>query len=122
MSQHLILFSAGVRSDKIPDAINWTDISTSGSGSTNTPTITGISESISLKVTFNDTQYTLTYTLNGGAPSFPLATGDLIAVNNNDTLQFTASFVFSPVFGDTVSILNNSDSDTLLDTFSVTLS
>ncbi len=120
MSQHLILFTSIGPGDKIPDALNWTDISESGfAGETNTQTITGISTSIGLKVTFGGVNELMYYSLNGGGPLI-LISGDVFTVSNGDTVKFIADRLFDPV-SDLVTVLNNSDSDTVLDTFNVTL-
>lgn len=110
--------------DVTPDAVDWNNISTAGSNATtNTQTISGISQAITLRATFTEDRdnYTLQAIVNGSAVGSPVSSpGNFtFTVSNNDTVAFTASG------GDTrdssATITNTSDGDAVLDTFGITL-
>lgn len=116
--------------DVTPNAVNWTDITGEGVGTTNTQTISGINTSIILRVEYtgntsitgnlanvsvNGTEYQMDSDLeNNGFYIF--------TVNNGDSIFFRFISFFGIITPQTVTIKNSSDSNSILDTFTVQLS
>lgn len=111
--------------DVIPNPTpDWTDISGANSGQTNTQTISGINTSIILRIEsdyngsgqfsifINDVEYDLVTDIETNGFSDQ-------TVNNGDVVYFSR-FSAGNV-SETVTVKNNSDNNTVLDTFSITL-
>lgn len=111
-------FYSARRLDVTPAAVNWVD--TTGTTvllvSAN-QTITGIDTSITLKLNFTTTNGagTLEYRING-VTYVAVTSGDTFSINLNDTLNFRTSRGGRPDTI-TVTIINVSDSNTTLDTY-----
>lgn len=105
--------------DVTPNAVNWSDITGLGSAQNTNQTIAGIDTSITLRLdrsTILIGNGTAQYSKNNGAET-TFASGDTISMSNNDTLYFKVNnTTFSPITG-TVAVVNTSDSNALLDTF-----
>ena len=110
--------AAGGGADVTPNAVNWNDVVSAVSATTNTVTITGINTAINLsisgysfggfKVYINNNEFTIDddpYT---------------VSVSNNDEVYF----VFSTSTGEettiSITVTNASDGNTVLDTFTMT--
>lgn len=108
--------------DVTPNAVNWTDVSGTGGGTTNTQTISGINTTITLSInwTYSGVK-TISYSKNGGAfVDLYSGTGGssaTVSVSNNDTIAWK---VIGNGIAATFTIRNNSDSNVTLDTFVVT--
>ena len=110
--------------DVTPDAVNWNDLSTGGStATTNTQTISGISQAITLRATFTEDRdnYTLQAIVNGSLVGSPVSSpGNFtFTVSNNDTVAFRASG--GETRSSSATITNTSDGDAVLDTFGIDL-
>lgn len=116
-------WSGGV--DVIPNPTpDWTDISGASPGQTNTQTISGINTSIILRIEsdyngfgqfrifINDVGYNLDTDIETNGFSDQ-------TVNNGDVVYFSRSSAGN--VSETVTVKNNSDNNTVLDTFSITL-
>lgn len=105
--------------DVTPNAVNWNDVVSAVSATTNTVTITGINTAINLSISYtgynsgafsvykNDTEFDLT--------SYNPTT---LSVSNNDQVYF----FYNPQVESTVSVTvtNASDGNAVLDTFTMT--
>jgi hypothetical protein len=116
----------GGGSDVTPNAVDWFEASSTGcETSTNTQTISGISTSINLSVSWifqgGDQSGIFSYSKNGGANVTISSNPTTISVSNSDTLNFTlASSVFGlSNDGRTITVTNTSDNNTVLDTFDI---
>lgn len=114
--------SSGVTPSPTPD---WTNISGSADGvrrNGNTVTISGITSAITLQVSFSwlNGDATLYYSKNGGAAT-AIAVGGTVSMSAGNTLQFSASSPDLSPDSTTVSVINQSDSGVVLDTFTVSL-
>lgn len=109
--------------DVTPNAVNWTDITDGNGPETNTQTISGINTSITLRIESN-------YIYNNGPFSIfvngvEYQMGQTISndgfynksVNNGDTIYFYRS---GGSISETVTVKNSSDSNAVLDTFTIT--
>lgn len=119
-------------SDVVPDAVNWSDVTYDEGLITTTYTkqqITGISSSITLKVSLNNTNVKCWYkvttandTYSSGLPSgnsfTQITNNQTFSVNNNQYVHFsvTDNGNIAPQ-STTATVKNNSDGDTSLDTF-----
>lgn len=129
MSHKLSMLRKKSTADIIPDPIDWPNVVgfTESNVDTVNQTISGISESITLGITYYDNiagsafYYSKNdgeWTFIGGPPASPGATFTL-QMSNNDTLKFRYnSSIRRGVL--TVTVKNNSDSFTTLDTFTIT--
>lgn len=120
-----------VANDVTPGAVNWTDASYDGfSYNYTTQQITGISTSITLQVSFSNTSYSqLYYKINAtntvpgsGTPPYSASYTSIlhngtITVANNEWLAFGARERVTGSASTTVTVINQSDSNTTLDTF-----
>ena len=116
-----------------PNAVNWSNVSQVGAGKTNTyvysaQQITGIDTSITLQVVFSNTgfaalkykiQSTSTAPKSNSAPlsnSYSSASHNgTITVSNNEYLVFASQGAIGQ--STTVTVINTSDSNATLDTF-----
>ena len=110
--------------DVTPDAVNWNNLSTGGSNATtNTQTISGINQSITLRATFTENRdnYTLQAIVNGSLIGSPVNSPDnfTFTVANGDTVAFRASG--GETRNSVATITNTSDGDAVLDTFNIDL-
>lgn len=130
--------SSGGGSDNTPNAINWTDIAWDTGDSLGTVTskqITGISGSIDLNVSEEETapdnillyyrvdnsEITANITGTPGSPWVQVAAspGSTFAVSNNQWVTFSCWSSTTTKNATTISVYNASDSNTLLDTFTI---
>jgi len=105
-------FYNAVGADVTPNSVDWTPITGVDFGTSNVQTISGISADITISVSYTGDIFLVTY-VNGAIETSPLT------ISNNDTIDFAAN-----AFGGGngfVTITNNSDGGTVLDTFSVTI-
>ena len=120
-----ILSKKGGAADVTPDSVDWPNAFSSGSNVTSsTETITGINTTIVLQINIS-----LSASCFFGSPVFQyskngssflnIASGNTINIQNNDTLSF---YFGSCRIGQvaTVTVINNSDGNTVLDTFTLT--
>jgi hypothetical protein len=105
-------FYGAVNADVTPNSVNWTNITGADFGTSNTQTISGIDTDITISVSYTGNIFLVTY-VNSTIETTPLT------ISNNDTIYFTAS-AFGGGSG-SVTVTNNADANTVLDTFSVTL-
>lgn len=109
--------ASGASADVTPDAIAWGNISASSStpavSTTTTESVTGISTAIEIKPTYTGTG-SLYYSVNGGTFT-SIASGSTFFVSTGDTLAWRVSA--SSTASGTVTVLNHSDGDATLDTF-----
>jgi len=115
----LALAAAGISggatsADITPDAVNWANISGSGSGSNANQTITGITAPITISLSNSGGGFP-SYDLNGAG--FSVYSGPFV-VTNGQTLRFSVGG--SPASG-TITVVNDTDSSTTLDTFTYSL-
>jgi hypothetical protein len=130
--------SSGGGSDNIPDSINWADISwdTGDSlGAVTSKQITGISGSIDLNVSEEETspdniflyyrvdssEITANITETPGSPWVQVvgSPGSTFTVNNNQWVTFSCWSSVTTKNATTISVYNASDSNVLLDTFTI---
>jgi len=119
-----------------PNAVNWLDKTqtTVTTNSTNGQQITGISGTITLKLNVDtDNLYDISYGVNStdstptswtAITSYPFGPGDTdtFTVSNNDWLFFAYLHATSPLcILSTVSVINVSDGNAVLDTFQTRL-
>ena len=108
--------------DVTPSAVNWADIIATdvaiASGSNSDQTISSISVTIRLEITYTGAGL-IGYSKNGGTNT-SITSGGTILVDVTNTLHFTATAIGSSANG-TVTIKNLSDGSTTLDTFTYTL-
>lgn len=116
-------------SDVTPDALNWTNVSATSSGSnatgtTNTLAIAGIDTPITLRASWTTagSPNTGTWVKNGVPGSFGTSPQE-VTVNLADTLAFRLRLLSldSDFSGGTVTVINRSDSDAPIDTFTYSL-
>jgi len=110
--------------DVTPNAVNWNNLSTAGStATTNTQTISGINQAITLRATFTENRdnYTLQAIVNGSLVGSPVSSpGNFtFTVSDNDTVAFRANG--GETRNSTATITNTSDGDAVLDTFNIDL-
>lgn len=106
--------------DVTPDAITWGTLGP-GSGVSLSPTFTGINQTITVNLNPVIIEGTLDYRINSGT-WIQFSTSTDISISNNDTLQFqynapreSGSFGLNGTFN----VTNVSDSNTILQTVSV---
>jgi hypothetical protein len=125
--------AGGGGGDNTPNAVNWSNVSQTGAGKTNTyvysaQQITGIDTSIALQVVFSNTAFSaLRYKIQStstvpASNSAPLSNSYIsashnstITVSNNEYLVFASQG--STGTSTTVTVNNTSDSNATLDTF-----
>lgn len=110
--------------DVTPNAVDWTDITGGGAGTTNTQTISGINTTITLRIEsiydgygefsiyINGTQFDLTFDIQANGFSNQ-------SVNNGDQIYFSRASSFGSA--ETVTVKNASDGNVVLDTFTISL-
>ncbi len=111
--------------DVTPDAVDWADIffTAPGADTNADQTIQGISEPITLG--FSESggapNTTFSYIKNSGSPVTITFDSTTVSMSSGDTLHFGAA---AGTGGDnfTVSVRNETDGDTTLDTFNVSVS
>lgn len=108
--------------DIIPDAVNWTDFSSSANmmGGTNEQRITGIEQAINLEISWTETSPTgnVYYQKNNQTEVIMTTNPFIISVSNYDILRFKQ---FSTVVRSlVVTVKNASNANTVLDTFTYT--
>jgi hypothetical protein len=137
---------AGGGGDVTPNAVNWADVSYSEdnlSGSKSSQQITGINQTITLRVNYTSAQgankvelYYLKSVSADGPPFFwteilpenytKILDGATFTVTNDEYVNFTvyygASWVPPSSADATVTVTNVTDSNTVLDTFVITVS
>lgn len=116
--------------DVIPDAVNWNNISSQVGGPFNSDSeqITGISQAITLRITYTGTM-NLSYKVASTAASVNYAldqTGWTVITSGNTFSVSPDFFVGFVRLGtrtstETVTVQNNSDGNTVLDTFTATM-
>ena len=104
--------------DVTPNAVNWNDVFSPLSATTNTVTITGINTAINLSISY--TGYSVgTFSVYKNGTEFDLTNDNpyTLSVSNNDQVYF----FYSPQAPSTVSVTvsNASDGNTVLDTFTM---
>lgn len=115
----IVISSTGVT----PDPVDWVDqTGTSGTLTSNTQTITGITSDITIKliIVANDTgdPNNLQYSKNGGLYT---TYSTPFTMSNNDTLQLRGiNIIGAPGTGLFIDVVNETDSDTSLDIWSAT--
>lgn len=117
-------FYNATNADFVPNAINWSDITGSYSGNTDSQSITGINTTIELRTTYSTGSsgaIQLRYQKNGGSVT-DIASGGSIFVNNGDTLIFVITYGGTYIDSSVVDITNQSDGGTLLDSLFVYMS
>ena len=119
--------TAAFVADYIPDALNWTNISGSYTGfdtvDTNTQTLAGINSTITIEVYRNTGGGTLSCYKNAVlATTVPVAasgSGNTFTAEVGDDIHFTWTVPPSSSDNYTVYVENDSDGNTVLDTFTV---
>lgn len=103
--------------DIVPNAVNWANISDTDNRAENSnQTISGIDVTITLEATCTDPDITI----------FPIVNGTTLnagpfTVDSGDTVRFEAFHSQQSAQSGTVTVANNSDGGTTLDTFTVSL-
>lgn len=105
--------------DVTPGALNFGSLTGSGTGYSGTDTITSITTSITLSfvTTADSGTLVLQYSKNGGAPQYATP----VSVVSGDTLYFIGSNPssgFGTAATGTIDVVNDTDSSTVLTTFS----
>jgi hypothetical protein len=118
VSALLAALAGSMNRDVVPAAVNWADINflTPGSASNANQTISGITGSITLAVSWGGAVLELEYNIDDGA-STPISNGGTLSISNGQTLNFTAAMNSPDI--DTVGVANQSDGGASLDTFLV---
>ena len=103
--------------DVTPNAVNWSNITTSSfpSGNNGPVTISGIGSPITIEVTFT-AGLGLEYSTNNAGSFNSITSGSTLVINNGDNLAFRMSSG-SPFVTYTVTIKNVTGDNTTLDTF-----
>jgi hypothetical protein len=111
-----ILFSTLSSGDKTPDAVNWANIGPGNEPQNNAnQTLQNFDGSLDLEM--NRTGSGLVYySLNGGSFTF-IADGGQVSVSDGDTLRWQVANAAPGTVSGTVTITNESDGSTSLDTF-----
>ena len=106
--------------DYTPDAVNWIDIITIGATGTNAnQTITGINQTVTIKVSWTVTSGTIStveYRINSGS-YVTINNNGTFTVVNNDTVNFRVGGAAGTFNTADFTIKNNSTSDSTIDTF-----
>ncbi len=121
---------ASAATDVTPNAVNWGNISYDGTTWTyTTQQITGINTPIILQISFSATYSFLRYKVNstntvptgstqpGSAGYISITQGGTFSVSNNQWVAFGTNDAISKSQSATVSVINLSDANTVLDTF-----
>lgn len=113
-----VIGAIGAGGDKTPDAVNWANIGPGVSPQTNaTQTINGIDGSITLEINYTGGGSNLFYySIDGGAFTI-VANGGTFVASNGETVRFQTTRVAAGTSSGTVTITNESDGGTSLDTF-----
>ncbi len=117
MSLMLFALAGSLRTpDKTPDAVNWANIGPGNEPQNNAnQTLQNFDGSINLEM--NRTGSGLVYySLNGGSFTF-IADGAQVSVSDGDTLRWQVANAAPGTVTGTVTITNESDGSTSLDTF-----
>ncbi len=116
MVANVLLAAAGAAGDKTPDAVNWANIGPGNEPQNNAnQTLQNFDGSINLEM--NRTGSGLVYySLNGGSFTF-IADGGQVSVSDGDTLRWQVANAAPGTVTGTVTITNESDGSTSLDTF-----
>jgi len=105
--------------DVTPNAVNWNDVVSSLSATTNTVTITGINTAINLSISYTGYS-TGAFSVYKNGTEFDLTNDNpyTLSVSNNDQVYF----FYNPQVESTVSVTvtNASDGNAVLDTFTMT--
>jgi len=106
--------------DYTPNAVDWANIITIGANGTNAnQTITGINQTVTIKVSWGNIQGTISlveYRINSGS-YVTINNNGTFTVVNNDTVNFRVSGAASTYNYADFTIKNNSTGDSTLDTF-----
>ena len=106
--------------DVTPNAVNWNDVFSPSSATTNTVTITGINTAINLSISYTGYNSPGAFSVYKNDTEFDLTTNNpyTLSVSNNDQVYF----FYNPQVESTVSVTvtNASDGNTVLDTFTMT--
>lgn len=123
MSHKLSMLRKKSTADVIPDPVNWSNITSDiGEGTNSNQTITGIDTPIILKLNRNViTEGGSLYSKNNGS-YISFASGDIVSMSNNDTLSFRITANFGNLVTGTAWIINTSNNNTLLDSFTYSVS
>ncbi|MEL6758505.1 MAG: hypothetical protein AAFP81_18910 [Pseudomonadota bacterium] len=116
---------ASLPPDVTPNAVNWANISGAETASNANQTINGIDTAITLRIEYTATgapAAILGASINGGAFN-NVNSGNTITVNNGDTVRFqVVAFGTAGSVSGTVTVINQSDGDATLDTFTYSVS
>lgn len=124
----LALAAAGISGGGDPslNAVNWGNISDStpspgtSSATTTTETVDGNTADANLTVTWTGAPSSVTYSLDGGGPALITSGGTVTIPAGGATLAFTFNKTSGSTSG-TVTIVNASDGDAAVDTFTYSL-
>ena len=109
--------------DVTPNAVNWANVSGAQTTQTAMLQITGITETITLRVVHSGSLSNISYDVNSTA-SFgtltAIASNGTFTVSNNEYVGFQAQINFSGSATQSFTITNVSDADAVLDTFTIT--
>lgn len=111
-------YSATVVSGVTPDAVNWANISGAVPVGNANQTFSGLSTAITLRFDFISGGTLLWYSKNNASLVEITPGTTTVSVSNGDTLKFSAGTEGDALDG-TVAVVNTSDGDTVLDTFTV---
>lgn len=109
-------------SDVTPNSVNWGNLSDliGGQDANSNQTISGIDTTISLKYSRSGDSITLKYRKNSGS-YITLSPGSTFTVSNGDTVNFQGETTNTSTRSGTITVINASDGDTTLDTFTYSL-
>lgn len=119
-------FMAVRSGDPSLNAVDWANISDSTASpgvsiaSTTTETVDGNTADADLTVTWTGSPTSVTYSLDGGGPTAISSGGTVTIPAGGATLAFTFNLTSGSTSG-TVTIVNASDGDTAVDTFTFSL-
>ena len=109
--------------DVTPAAVNWANVSGAQTTQTAMVQITGIDQTITLRVAYSGSLSNVVYSVQSSA-SFGTGTSisnnGTFTVSNNQYVGFGAQINFSGTATQSFTITNVSDSDAVLDTFTIT--
>lgn len=108
--------------DVTPNSVNWGNLSNDVTGVDNNSnqTISGIDTTISLKYSISGSSITVKYSKNNGG-YITLSPGSTFSVSSGDTVKWQGSTSASTTRSGTITVINASDSDDTLDTFTYSL-
>lgn len=106
--------------DVTPNSVNWTDTYGSFEATTNSQTISGIDQDITLKTDFLLSEgggSRFNYVIIDGGSPIGISDNSTFTVSNGNTVAFKIELDSGSSAGETIEVINVTDNNTSLDTF-----